>query len=106
LYEPHRVPEGALLGGRLALAPGDYIIAIDGESVPSALPPPLLAWGPEGRPLAAAPLSLVPGGLAGGFRVATREPMTLRLQSGGPFIIKDIRLERASTFSAADGLTP
>jgi hypothetical protein len=106
LYEPHRVPEGALIGGRLPLPPGDYTMAIDGESVPSALPPPLLVWGPEGRPLAAAPLSLAPAGLAGGFRVATREATTLRLQSGGPFIIKDIRLERASTFSAADGLIP
>jgi hypothetical protein len=38
--------------------------------------------------------------------VAAREATTLRLQSGGPFIIKDIRLERASTFSAAGGLIP
>jgi hypothetical protein len=105
-YEPHRLPEGALLGGRLPLPPGDYTLSIDGESVPSALPPPLLAWGPESRPLAATPLSVVPGGLTGGFRVATREATTLRLQYGGPFIIKDIRLERASTFSSAGGLIP
>jgi hypothetical protein len=74
--------------------------------VPSALPPPLLAWGPEGGPLAATPLTLAPAGLAGGFRVAAREATTLRLQAGGPFILKDIRLERASTFSAAGGLIP
>jgi hypothetical protein len=106
LYEPHRAPEGALIGGRLPLPAGDYTIAIVGESVPSALPPPLLAWGPEGRPRAATPLTLAPAGLAGGFRVAAREATTLRLQSGGPFILKDIRLERASTFSTAGGLIP
>jgi hypothetical protein len=103
-YEPHRAPEGAVIGGRLPLPPGDYTIAIEGEAVPSALPPPLLAWGPDGGPARLAPLSLSEGGLAGRFSLATREATTLRLRSGGPFIIKDIRLERASTFSAASGL--
>jgi hypothetical protein len=95
-----------VIGGRLPLPPGDYTVAIEGEAVPSALPPPLLAWAPEGGPARRAPLSMAPGGLAGRFTVEGPEATTLRLQSGGPFIIKDIRLERASTFSAAAGLIP
>jgi hypothetical protein len=51
-------------------------------------------------------LTLAPGRLAGRFTVNGRAATTLRLQSGGPFIIKDIRLERASTFSTANGLIP
>jgi hypothetical protein len=52
------------------------------------------------------PLVLGPNGLAGGFAIGTSEATTLRLQSGGPFIIKEIRLEQTSTFSAANGLIP
>jgi hypothetical protein len=103
-YEPHRAPEGAVIGGRLPLPPGDYVIAIEGEAVPSALPPPLLVWAPDRGPARQAPLSFSAGGLAGRFAVTGPEATTLRLQSGGPFIVKDIRLERASTFSAAGGL--
>lgn len=106
VYEPHRVPEGAVIGGRLPLPPGVYAIAIAGEAVPSALPPPVLLSGPDTGPVRAQPLVLAPHGLAGGFTVATGEATTLRLQSGGPFIIKEIRLERTSTFSAENGLIP
>jgi hypothetical protein len=105
-YEPHRAPAGAVIGGRLRLPQGDYAITLGGEVVPSALPPPLLAWGSDNGPLGSRPLSLSGGGLAGRFTVAAAEATTLRLQSGGPFILKDIRLERASTFSAANGLIP
>jgi hypothetical protein len=105
-YEPHRARDGALIGGRLPLPPGGYALTIDGEVVPSTLPPPLLVWGPEGAPARMVPLSLAPGRLRGGFAVTAREATTLRLRSGGPFIIKDIRLERASTFSTANGLIP
>jgi hypothetical protein len=105
-YEPHRVPEGAVIGGRLPLPPGIYAIAIEGEAVPSALPPPVLLSGPDAGPVRAQSLVFAPNGLAGSFTVATGEATTLRLQSGGPFIIKEIRLERTSTFSAENGLTP
>jgi hypothetical protein len=83
-----------------------YVIAIAGEAVPSTLPPPVLLSGPDAGPVLAQPLVLAPHGLAGDFMVATGEATTLRLQSGGPFIIKEIRLERTSTFSAENGLTP
>ena len=105
-FEPHRAPVGAVIGSRLRLPPGDYAIAIGGEAVPSALPPPVLVWGSDKGPLGVTPLSLSPAGLVGRFTVTSREATTLRLQSGGPFIIKDIRLEQASTFSAPDGLIP
>jgi len=105
-FEPHRAPAGAVIGSRLRLPPGDYAIAIGGEAVPSALPPPVLVWGSDKGPLGVTPLSLSPAGLVGRFTVTSREATTLRLQSGGPFIIKHIRLEPASTFSAPDGLIP
>jgi hypothetical protein len=95
-----------VIGSRLRLPPGDYAIAIGGEAVPSALPPPVLVWGSDKGPLGITPLSLSPAGLAGRFRVTSGDATTLRLQSGRPFIIKDIRLEQASTFSAPDGLIP
>ncbi|HET6899396.1 MAG TPA: hypothetical protein VFK70_13650 [Vicinamibacteria bacterium] len=105
-YEPHRAPAGAVIGGRLRLPPGDYAITLGGEVVPSALPPPLLAWGSDKGSMGARALSPSGGGLAGHFTLISPAATTLRLQSGGPFILKDIRLERASTFSAADGLIP
>ena len=105
-FQPHRAPAGAVIGSRLRLPPGDYAIAIGGEAVPSALPPPMLVWGSDQGPVGITSLSLSPAGLAGRFRVTWRDATTLRLQSGGPFIIKEIRLEPASTFSAPDGLIP
>jgi len=66
----------------------------------------MLVWGSDQGPVGITSLSLSPAGLAGRFRVTWRDATTLRLQSGGPFIIKEIRLEQASTFSAPDGLIP
>ena len=105
-YEPHRAPEGALIGDRLRLRPGEYSIAIQGEAVPSALPPPVLVSGPEGGPQRTDPLVLAPDRMTGRFAVAPGRETTLRLRSGGPFIVKEIRLERASTFSGPGGLIP
>jgi hypothetical protein len=42
----------------------------------------------------------------GGLFSTTEKETTLRLDGGAPFIIKDIQLERASTFSADGGLIP
>lgn len=103
-YEPHRAPEGALLGDRLPLDPGEYLIAIEGEAVPSALPPPLLVSGPDGGPQRIDPLALTPDRMTGRLVVTHGRETTLRLRSGGPFIIKEIRLQRASTLSAGGGL--
>jgi len=105
LYEPHRSAEGAVIGARLALEPGDYTMAIDGEAVPSGLGVPRLAAERDGDSGQAFPLMLEGSRLTGGFRVGGRGPTTLRLQGGGPFIIKDIRLAR-STFSHGAGPNP
>jgi hypothetical protein len=105
-YEPHRAPLGVVIGDRLGLPPGDYAIAIRGERVPSELPPPNLVWGSGRGPVAfTTRLALSPDGL-GGLLSTTEKETTLRVEGGGPFIIKDIRLERHSTFLAAGGLIP
>ncbi|HEV7499554.1 MAG TPA: hypothetical protein VGQ33_06090, partial [Vicinamibacteria bacterium] len=105
-YEPHRAPLGVVIGDRLRLPPGDYAITIRGERVPSELLPPILFWGPgRGPGVFSTPLSPSPEGLSGSFR-STEKETTLRVEGGGPFIVKDIRLERHSTFSAAGGLIP
>jgi hypothetical protein len=104
LYEPHRAPEGAVVGNRLSLPPGPYLLTLEGEAVPSALPPPLLVSSADGGPSIAAPMALLPGRLSGSFVVGGKEATTLRLKSGAPFIVKDIRLERTSTFSTPAGL--
>jgi hypothetical protein len=106
VYEPHRAALGVVIGDRLRLPPGDYAIAIRGERVPSELLAPILFWGPGRGPAAfTTPLAPSPDGLRGSFGT-TEEETTLGVQGGGPFIVKDIRLERASTFSAAAGLIP
>jgi hypothetical protein len=105
-YEPHRWPDGAVIGGRLPLPAGEYRIEIVGETVPSALPPPHLDAFPDaGGPKRSTPLGPGPAGLGGSFVVPDGERATsLALRGGGPFILKDIRLEKTSTFSPADGL--
>ena len=104
LYEPHRAPEGAVLGDRLRLPPGPYLLTIEGEPVPSTLPPPLLLSGPEGATPRVDPLDLAGGRLTGRFEVAGARETTLRLKGGGPFILKGIRVEAGSTFSPRPGL--
>jgi hypothetical protein len=105
-YEPHRAPEGAVIGGRLRLPPGAYTIAIEGQEVPSTMGPPLLVSGPDAGPARRTPLRTAPGGMTGAFEVTGTAATTLRLLSGGPFIIKEIRLERGSTFLPGGGLIP
>jgi hypothetical protein len=104
LYEPHRHPDGAEIGSRLALPEGDYTIELDVDRVPSSLAPPVVevrsAVGVVGGALQEDPA----GALRGGFRLAGGGPSTLVLRGGGPLILKEIRLRR-STFSAGAGPT-
>ncbi|HUG53122.1 MAG TPA: hypothetical protein VMR21_05955 [Vicinamibacteria bacterium] len=103
LYEPHRAPAGAVLGARLPLGPGRYTITIEGEGVPSGLPPPILESGPEGT-RDGDRLVPTPGGLAGWFTVPPGRPeTTLRLRSGGPFIVSRMRLEAPQPFPPPPG---
>jgi hypothetical protein len=105
LYEPHRHPDGAEIGSRLALPEGDYTILLDVDRVPSSLAPPVVEVrsraGVFGGELQEDPA----GALRGGFRLANGGPSTLVLRGGGPLILKEIRLRR-STFSAGAGPTP
>jgi hypothetical protein len=106
LYEPHRSPEGAVIGDRLGLVPGTYVLTIEGEAVPSSLPPPQLLSSLEGAAPRVDPLGLAAGRLTGTFTAEGGRDTTLRLRGGGPFIIKGIRVDAGSTFPAAPGLIP
>ena len=104
-YEPYRWPDGAVIGGRLPLPHGTYRIEIEGETVPSSLPPPVLDAGPDVGPRRTSGLARGGAGLVGSFAVPEGERGTsLALRGGGPFILKEIRLEQASTFSPPTGL--
>jgi hypothetical protein len=103
VYEPHRHPSGAVIGHRLGLAAGLYDVRLSGDPVQGGEAPYIevrgyrvsaLRWGqgPLGPELAGqVDTRSVPG------------PVTLALRGGGPFILKDIRLQR-STISPAAGL--
>ena len=103
LYEPHRHPGGAAIGSRLSLPAGEYGVEIGGERVPSGLPLPALEIRATEGPSHVL-LTESGTGLAGAFSRPARGPVTLALLGGGPFILKEIRLTRA-TFSAPSGPT-
>ena len=102
LYEPHRHPDGAEVGSRLALPEGDYTFEMETERVPSSLPPPVLEIRSPGGTFAAQLQEDPAGTFRGGFRLAGRGSATLVLKGGGPFILEEIRLRR-STFSGGAG---
>jgi hypothetical protein len=106
LYEPHRHPEGVAVGERLLLPTGAYRLEVDVEEVAAAMAPPLLIVQVE-NPAAtrSAPMESAPGVRHGAFDVRAGEgPVTLRLEGGGPFVVKQIRLE-GSTFGSQSGLS-
>ena len=95
-----------VIGDRLGLVPGTYVLTIEGEAVPSSLPPPQLLSSLEGAAPRVDPLGLADGKLTRTFTASGGRDTTLRLRGGGPFIIKGIRVEAGSTFPAAPGLIP
>jgi hypothetical protein len=103
LYEPHRHPAGAPLGVRLPLRAGGYLLSLSLE--------PAGAWGrPPDLDVAEGSLTAVAamggtGTLQARFQVVGTGPVTLLVRGGGPFILKEIRLE-GSTFSGDPGLIP
>jgi hypothetical protein len=104
-YEPHRRPDGAILGGRLRLAPGTYQIEVAGADLGPEMGDPALVVAPEPR---AAPRSAslvrTSGGRSAPFEVLAGETaVTLEIHGGGPMVIQQLRV-RASTFSAETGL--
>jgi len=104
-YEPHRHPDGAVLGGRLRIPPGRYVLEVAGQDLTPQLPAPDLVTASEpGHAVRLARLERVPGGLAAPFEVFPPDvAVSLRAEGGGPFVVDGLRL-RPSTFSGGEGL--
>jgi hypothetical protein len=94
VFEPHRHPRGAELGARLPLAAGRYRLMLEAE-LPGPAARSVVSVHPEGRETAGprdSAMRSVSGGLEGSFDVLEGEAaVTLRL-SGGPLLIRRIRL--------------
>jgi hypothetical protein len=96
LYEPHRFPDGAELGGRLPLPPGRYRLQVDADALGGAVGAggdlEVRADGAvQGR---RTPLRGRPGGFETEFEAQAGErALTLRLWGGPPFLVKELRLE-------------
>ena len=92
LFEPHRHPEGVVLGGRLPLPAGWYQLRLEGEELGAEGPGLEVQADRAGAPWRRA------GTVLGAFLFDVREtdgPVTLRLRAGGPFLLKavDLRLQ-------------
>ena len=92
LFEPHRQPEGVVLGGRLPLPAGRYQLRLEGDELGSEGPGVEVQPDRPGAPWRPA----IPA--AGALLFEVREadgPVTLRLRAGGPFLLKavDLRLQ-------------
>jgi hypothetical protein len=104
-YEPHRHADGALIGGRLALRPGRYRLALLGQDLsPQAPVPALIVHAePSGIPRST-PFERAAGEWDAPFEVHPGErAVTLRLRGGGPVVLDRLRLF-ASTISTDPGL--
>lgn len=104
-YEPHRHPDGALLGGRLALAAGRYRLELRGQDLaPQDAGADLVV---QAEPMAtprSARLDPAPAGRAATFDVGPGEhAVTLAVRGGGPFVLQGLRL-LSSTNSGEPGL--
>ena len=95
LYEPHRHPDGAPLGRRLALPAGTYELGVLGQRLGTGPPWGTLEVVPDapGSPRRRASLEPEAGGLVASFSVRTGErAVTLRMQAGGPMVVERLRL--------------
>ncbi|MBN2370123.1 MAG: hypothetical protein JXO72_06520 [Vicinamibacteria bacterium] len=94
-YEPHRFPSGAVIGGRLPLPPGRYLLELKAEGPSGSVDPRIeLRTETPRRP----PARRIAASLHGNrwsFEVMTDEvAVTLALKEGGPLIVREIRLKR------------
>lgn len=95
-YEPHRFPDGAAFGSRLPLPPGRYALRITGDAPPGSDPPGLVVRPEPGSATRRRALDAGSGGLSGTFDVRPGErAVTVFLEGGGPFAIREIALRRS-----------
>jgi hypothetical protein len=104
-YEPHRHPDGAVLGGRLRLPPGRYLLEVAGAALAPDLETPALVVASEpGAGRRTVTMVRTGQGWSSVFDVLAGEStVTLAARGGGPMVVGDLRI-RASTFSAGSGL--
>jgi len=104
-YEPHRQPDGAVLGARLPLPPGSYRLDVMGQDLAPDREPPALVVAPEPRATErSAPMARTEQGWSASFDVLAGETaVTLGARGGGPMVLQQLRV-RASTISAETGL--
>jgi hypothetical protein len=103
-YEPHRHPDGALLGGRLCLQSGRYRLEVLGQDLAAQGPSPeLMVHAPSGVPRVTL-LARAGTGWAAPFDVFPGETeVTLAIRGGGPLVLDRLRLV-PSTISGGGGL--
>ena len=95
LYEPHRHPDGATLGERLALRPGTYRIALAAEDLGSGPAAPYLDVWAEGTQNGkrSSTFRREGGGFEADFTVDPSAPaVTLLLRGGGPLLLRRVFL--------------
>jgi hypothetical protein len=94
VYEPHRHPDGALLGSRLALPPGRYELRLEAQDLDAVAPSGLVEIRPEGGGLPRLmALERCAVGWAASFSVRPGErAVTLVLRGGGAFVLKELQL--------------
>jgi hypothetical protein len=105
LYEPHRHPDGALLGARLPLPAGPYRLELQVDDLAPEAPPPDLVQETEPQS-GTVPISLSREGgvLAGRLDVGEGTRATsLRLRGGGALSLREINLLRAGESNPETG---
>jgi hypothetical protein len=95
LYEPHRHPDGAELGSRLALPVGRYRIVLEAENLDPKQSSPVLVVRPDvpEAPDRLWPLASVGPGWSGTFEVLPGGAVTLLVRGGGAFLLRSLSLE-------------
>jgi hypothetical protein len=95
LYEPHRYPDGAEVGSRLALPVGQYRIVLGVENLAPKESFPVLVVRPDvpGTPDRVWPLAPGGPGWSGTFEVLPGGAVTLLIRGGGPFLLRSLSLE-------------
>jgi hypothetical protein len=93
LFEPHRHPDGAIIGSRLSLPAGRYTLRVSGEAFGST--PAVLSIGDHtGRRMSVA-LETGPNELSASFDLDRKRVVTLALTGGSPLWLEEVGLSRS-----------